>query len=166
MKLKAVWSSACHGLWPFRGVSFYHDGLNAVLTFDYSDYDKHTLFKVCIKFKSVLGFRNYSEYFGFEEYYAKDYGERHWDDLLKSYVSDLQWGDLYIVVNSKELEREKQGDPKRAKLWDLKHYVILFDSAGLFEFFATDFEVMHIGNEELKDFTVDDMIKVMEEKNK
>lgn len=112
-------------------VKFIFPGADVWLLYEYFDYDNPDIvYNSGIKFKHVQVYRHANEKFLsslFESY----------DRIIE--ICDSEWTKQLVEIN-----------PKIAAYWNIRHYAILLDSNGLYEFAASGFEILEAKEGELK----------------
>ncbi|OFI48321.1 hypothetical protein BG261_08545 [Floricoccus tropicus] len=102
------------------GLELYAEGMNCKLSWCFEENNKEK--KTTLLFNTVAG----SQY------------------CLPIFVVDIYnaFEQLVEVKNSSWVKRFSQINPKDIKYFDLKHYVIFFGDDGLYEFLATNVEII------------------------
>jgi len=132
MEIKKLWTFPVPSTCLQNGIRFINKTANALILFDYYDEnDKDKIYNGGILFNIVVAYKNTDEKF------TKSLGGTY--DTLVEYK------------NSEWLEELYKLNPEWAKIWDIRHFAIYFDSYGKYEIIAKDFKILEIKEGPLKD---------------
>ena len=107
-----------------------HPHANALLQFDYYDRNKDAVYNSGIFIEGVQAHRHTCEKFLLNESAENAKFMMYAYDTLVEYV-DSEWVEYFRAL-----------DKKTSDYWGIKHFGILLDSNGFFEFIARGFEIL------------------------
>ena len=114
------------------GVRLFYPGCNAQLLFDYFDRNKDVAFNSGIMFEGVQAHRHTCEKF------LENESEKNVKFMMCAYDTLVEY------VDSEWVDYFRKLDEKTADYWNIKHFGILLDSNGFFEFIARGFKILEI----------------------
>jgi hypothetical protein len=137
---KKIWEFPVASTSLADDVRLFYPGGDVWLYFSYYDSERESVFNSGIVFENVQAHRHTCEMFLMNESKTKA------DFFMCAYDAIIEY------VNSEWVEYFRNLDKKTSDYWNIKHFGILLDSSGFFEFISTGFRILDTKEGSLSEF--------------